>query len=205
MGADSIKVTIFTFWKTTGKFRSEDISQQKHQILVINIIFTLSSIYVDYYRIYYNLFSLILWEWIKNIYPCWFLIRYLEDRVLLHAMGHHEMCFLNCMPCFSSLAWLEVCQEPPILEVLLGGSWWFLTGVLEDGVIFGIRNHHDMRLLSCLPNFISLAWLYVCQEPPSLKSYLEGVDVSWLEDGSSLTSWIIIIYDSWLMCQSTYL
>ena len=32
----------------------------------------------------------------------------------------------------------------PILEVVLGGRWRFLTGVLEDGVIFNLMDDHDM-------------------------------------------------------------
>ena len=44
-------------------------------------------------------------------------------------MFHHDMWILTCVLNFSSVAWIEVCQEPPFLEVILGGHWWFLTGV----------------------------------------------------------------------------
>ena len=45
-----------------------------------------------------------------------------------------------------------MCQEPPILEVILGGRWRFLTGVLEDGVIFDVLAHwyHGSSLYSIL-------------------------------------------------------
>ncbi len=59
----------------------------------------------------------------------------LEYGVILDIMDHHDMCFLNCVPNFVTLARLEVCQEPPILEVQ--------TGVLEDGVIFHFIDHLD--------------------------------------------------------------
>ena len=168
------------------------------------------------------------------------------------------MWFLTCMPNFSSLAWIEVCQEPPVLEAILVGREWFLTGYLEAGVILDIMDHHDMWLLTCVSNFSILAWIKVCQEPPILevhtwrtlmvpdwrlggwrhcwhhglswyvifylctifhissmirsasrtnpssKSYLEDAEGSWLETGrvgSSLTSWIILICDSWLVYQ----
>ena len=52
--------------------------------------------------------------------------------------------------------------------VIYGGYWWYLTGVLEDWVIFGINfditNNHNMSLLSCMLIFSSLAWLKVHSE-----------------------------------------
>ena len=33
---------------------------------------------------------------------------------------------------------------PPVLKVILGGRWRFLTGDLEDGVILDLMDHHDM-------------------------------------------------------------
>ena len=134
-------------------------------------------------------------------------------------MDHHDMRFLTCVPNFSSLAYLEVCQEPPILKVhtwrtlrvpdwilggwghcwhhglswyvildlcakfqlssmnwsvsrnphprksILEGRWGFLTGYFEDGVILDIMECHPTWLLTCVPNFSSLEWLKVCQEP----------------------------------------
>ena len=47
----------------------------------------------------------------------WFLTFYLGDEVILDILGNHNVWFFTCVPIFSSLAWLEVCQEPPILEV----------------------------------------------------------------------------------------
>ena len=103
-----------------------------------------------------------------------FLTGYLEDGVILDIMDRHDMWILTCLPNFSSLAWIEVCQEPPVLEVILGGRWWFLTGDLEDGVILDVMDRHDMWILTCVPNFSSLAWLEVCQEPPVLEVILGG-------------------------------
>ena len=102
----------------------------------------------------------------------WFLTGYLEDGVILDIMDCHNMWFLTCVPNFSSLAWIEVCQEPPILKVILEGKWWFLTGYLEDGVILDIMDRRNMRFLTCMPNFSSLAWIEVCQEPPVLEVIL---------------------------------
>ena len=168
------------------------------------------------------------------------------------------MSFLICVQNFSSLAWIEVCQEPPVLEVILGGCWWFLTGYLDDGVILDVKYCHDMWFLTCIQNFSSLAWIgsvsrtpcprshtwrmlmvpdrtlggwgypwrhgsswymvldlcakfqlssmirSVSRTPYPLSPYLEDVDGSWLETwrmGSFLTSWVVIICDSWLVCQ----
>ena len=36
---------------------------------------------------------------------------------------------------------MEVCQAPPVLEVILGGYLRFLTGNLEDGVGLGMLDH----------------------------------------------------------------
>ena len=66
-----------------------------------------------------------------------FLTGYLKDGVILDIMDWHDMIFLTCVPNLSSVAWLEVCQEPPILEVhtlrmlmvpdwILG--WWGHSG-----------------------------------------------------------------------------
>ena len=60
------------------------------------------------------------------------------DDVILYIIHHHDMWFFTCKPNFSSLAWLKMCQEPPILEVILGGHWRFLTGILEDWVTFDV-------------------------------------------------------------------
>ena len=134
-----------------------------------------------------------------------FLTGYLEDGVILDIMDCHVIWFLTCVPNFSSLAWIEVCQEPPILKVILGGRWRFLTGYLEDGVIFDIMDCHDKWFFTCVPNFGALAWIEVCQEPPpSSKSYFEDVEGFWLDTwwvGSFFTTWIVMICDSWLLCQ----
>ena len=89
-----------------------------------------------------------------------------EDGAILDIMDHHDMWFLTFVPNFSFLAWLEVCQETSVLEVILGGHWRFLTGDLEDGVILEIMDHHDMWFSTSVQNFSSLACLEVCQEPP---------------------------------------
>ena len=62
-----------------------------------------------------------------------FLTRYCEDWVSSDLMNHHDMCFFPYLLNFSSLVWLEVCQEQPVLgvhtwrtlivpEQILGGS-----------------------------------------------------------------------------------
>ena len=54
--------------------------------------------------------------WSVSRSPCsWCL--YLDDRAILDVMDNCYMWFLTCMPNFSSLISLEVCQEPPVLEV----------------------------------------------------------------------------------------
>ena len=51
---------------------------------------------------------------------------------------------------------------------ILGGCWWFRTGIFEELVIFGINfdimNNHHMSLLSCMLIYSSLVWLKVHQE-----------------------------------------
>ena len=37
----------------------------------------------------------------------------MEDGVILDVLVHHKMCFLICVPNFSFLSLLEVCQESP--------------------------------------------------------------------------------------------
>ena len=91
------------------------------------------------------------WHW------C-FLTGYLEDGVILDIMDCHDMWFLTCVPNFSSLAWIEVCQEPPVLEVILGGRWWFLTGYLEDGVILDMLDHLE-RPPGTYPESFLKIWL----------------------------------------------
>ena len=95
---------------------------------------------------------------------------YLEDGVILDIMDHHYMWFLTCVPNFSSRAWMEVFQEPPIFEVILGGSCCFLAWDLEEGVILEVMDGRDMWFLNCVPNFSSLAWTQVCQELPRPRS-----------------------------------
>ena len=55
----------------------------------------------------------------------WFLTGNHKDGVILNNMGHHYRWCLSCMPMFTSLAWIKVCQEQPILKVLLAGCWCF--------------------------------------------------------------------------------
>ena len=44
----------------------------------------------------------------------------LEDGIILDVLDHPDMRFLTSVPNCSSLAGLEVPQEPPVLEVILG-------------------------------------------------------------------------------------
>ena len=80
-------------------------------------------------------------------------------------------------------------------KVGLGGYWWFLTGDLEDGVIFEIMNH-----------VVKLYWRYserLIRIGHDLAEKgkgrdLKDVDSPWLETwriGSSLTSKIILLDD----------
>ena len=94
-----------------------------------------------------------------------------EDGVILDIMVHLDMWFSTSVPNFSYLLSLEVCQELPVLEVILRGRSSFLTGYLEDEVILDIVDLHDIWFLTCVPNFSSLAWLEVPQEPPRPRSH----------------------------------
>ena len=108
----------------------------------------------------------------------WFLTGILENWDIFDIIYHHGMWFYTCVPNFSSLAWLEVNQEPPIFQE----CWWFLTEVLEDGLIL----HHDIWLFTCVPNVSFLAWFEMCQEPPVLEIILGGrwkFKTGVLEDG----------------------
>ena len=75
----------------------------------------------------------------------------LDDEFILDIMNCHDMCFLTCVPNLSSLASIEVCREPSVPEVILGGCWWFHTGYLDDGVILDIMDIQDMWLFTCVP------------------------------------------------------
>ena len=86
----------------------------------------------------------------------WFLTGVLVDEVILDIIDHHDMWLLTCVPNVIYLAWLEVCQEPPDLEVILGGRWWFLIRVLKDVVIFDIIDHLDRPKWFCTETFIKI-------------------------------------------------
>ena len=58
-------------------------------------------------------------------------------------MDHHDTWFFTCVPNFSSLAWLEVCQEALSLKSILGGCWWFQTKNLEGGVLLDIMYDYN--------------------------------------------------------------
>ena len=62
----------------------------------------------------------------------WFLTGYLEVWVILEIMDHIYVWFLICVPFFSSVAWIEVCQEHHVLKFILGGHWQFVSGVIFD-------------------------------------------------------------------------
>ena len=87
------------------------------------------------------------------------------------------------------LPWLEVCQEPQSPKSKVGGCWWFLTRYLTWYVIF-----------TFVPNFNS-SMIRSVSHPRS--PYLEEVDGSlpgtW-RIGSSLTSYIIMVCNSLLLC-----
>ena len=94
--------------------------------------------------------------------------------------------------------------------VMLGGCWWFLTGVLEDCIIsdikFDIMNQYNLSFLSCIKILSSLAWLKVHQEHSHTWRALMVLDWSFgglddLSNLSNLTSWINIIWHSWVACQ----
>ncbi len=153
-----------------------------------------SALYSSPSGVVWSAFGPTLWVFgpFPTVFALWFPLAiiwytgYLEDGVIFDILDHYDMFLIFCVPHFSSLAWLEVCQEPPALEVILGGCWWFPTGYLEDRVILDVMECQNMWFLTCVPHFSSLAWLEVCQEPPSLKSILR---VYWrlltgvLEDG----------------------
>ena len=63
----------------------------------------------------------------------WFLIRYLEDRVIHDIRGHLNMWILTCAPDLSSLYWWEVCQEPPLLWSYLEDVWGSWPGTSRTG------------------------------------------------------------------------
>ena len=78
--------------------------------------------------------------------------------------------FLMCVPNFSILAWLEVCQEPPVL----GGCWWFLTGDLEDRIILDIMDALS-RSRKFQVNIFTFGWVIrVCHVCPILDVQTNG-------------------------------
>ena len=74
-----------------------------------------------------------------------FLTKVLEDEVILDIMDHHYLGLFTCLPNFSSLAWLEVCQEPHILEV---HSWRML--MVPDWGRVGHPWHHGLSWYAIL-------------------------------------------------------
>ena len=105
--------------------------------------------------------SSLLESYLEDVEGSWrFLTWVFKDGVILDIMDHHYMWLFTCVQNFSFLAWLEVYQELSVLEVILGGHWWFLTGVLEDGVIFDILNHLDSLWWSYPECFVKI-WLHL--------------------------------------------
>ena len=98
----------------------------------------------------------------------------LEDGIILDVLDRPDMRFLTSVPNCSSLAGLEVPQEPPVLEVILGECWRFLTGVLGDGDIFDVMDRSDIWFLTFVPDFCSLACLEGPQDLPVLEVILWG-------------------------------
>ena len=63
----------------------------------------------------------------------WFLIGYLEDRVIHDIRNHLDMWVLTYVPNLSSLAWWEVCHEPPLLWSYLEDVWGSWPGTSRTG------------------------------------------------------------------------
>jgi len=103
------------------------------------------------------------------------------------------MQFLRCVQKFSSLAWIEVCQEFPILEVhtwrMLRVPDWILGG-------WGHSWHHGLSwyvILDLCAKFQLFSLIRSVSRTPRPRSpYLEDIEGSWpgtWRTGSSLTSW----------------
>ena len=121
----------------------------------------------------------------------------LEVEVILDIIYHYTMWFLNFMLSFGSLAWIEVWQEYPVLEAILGGHWRDLTSYLVGGIIFDIMDLIYLWFLTCVPIF-SCSSMNIL----SLKTFFEDLNGSILETWkmeSFVTSWIAFICDSWLV------
>ena len=119
-----------------------------------------------------------LTSWIVIICHCWLVCQ-------ISALEHDQKCVKNHLS----------------LKSILGGCWWFLTGNLEDGVILDILDHHHMSFLTCVPNFSSLAWLEVCQEPSILevRTWMMLMVPDWRLGGWGRlwchgSSWYVILY-----------
>ena len=78
------------------------------------------------------------------------------------------------MPNFSFLAWLEVCQEPPIIISDLEDIEGFWLETWRTWVIIDFIFFLDIGFLTCVQNFRILAWLEMCQEPPCHHQWLGG-------------------------------
>ena len=129
----------------------------------------------------------------------------LEDGVILAIMDCHDMWFLTCVPNFSSLAWIEVCKEPPILEVQTWRTLRVLDWILGG---WGHSWYHGLSwyvILDLCAKFQLFSMIRsVSRTPRPWSPSLEDVNSSWLGTwrmGSSLTSWIIMICDYLLVCQ----
>ena len=104
---------------------------------------------------------------------------YFDEATSILASYNWSYMILDLCAKFWLSRMIRGCQEPSNLKVILGGCWRFLTGVLEDGVIFNIIFCHDMWFFTCLPNFSS-SKIWVCQETE--------IHDTW-RTGSSLISW----------------
>ena len=86
-----------------------------------------------------------------------------EMKYFGHLSLSHDIQFITSVPNFSSLAWSEVPQAPPpVLKVILGGRWRFLTGDLEDGVILDMLNHFGRPPETCPESFMKI-WLHLAE------------------------------------------
>ena len=64
-----------------------------------------------------------------------------------HASSRYEIYHFYAKFQLSSIISSE--SRTPILKVICGGRWLFLTAVLEDGVILNIMNHHNVIFHLC--------------------------------------------------------
>ena len=118
----------------------------------------------------------------------WFWAELFRDGVILNITYNIYLSFLTCVSIYIYLSWIKVCHEHPVLEVMLLGHLWFLTGYLKDWDIFDITNHSYLWFMSCVQIFSSLAWKKVWQEQPVLGVILREF---WWFLAKYLVNWVM--------------